>query len=110
MTLSPFRIASCVAMIPTDPPAPRINRVSRQLVSDRYAIYVSADGVDGSGGLKAEDRGLWEREHAVEVAAADLQIRGTDAGDTNLDQDLPLGRLLRGNVVPPENVGGAKLS
>ena len=76
---------------------------------DRYAIDITADGLDGSGGLKPEDRGLWEREDAVEVAPADLQVRGADARDTNLDPDLPLGRSLHGNVLPPENVRGPKL-
>src|SRR3954454_7189412 len=49
------------------------------LVSDRYVAHLAADGVDGSGGLEPEDRGLRQREDPVQVAAADLQIRGTNA-------------------------------
>ena len=145
-------------MIPTDPPAPRIKRVSPSATpswrstptaastdagsapaslqdtcgglgvhaaASAYSPYppsdgsqaatssptatpldLTADGVNDSGGLEPEDRGLRQRENPIEVATADLQIRWADAGDTDLDSDLSLGRFRHRNVFPLENVWG----
>ena len=48
MTLSPCRIASCVAMSPTDPPAPRIKRVSPSATSSWRSTPTAASTEAGS--------------------------------------------------------------
>jgi hypothetical protein len=51
------------------PYPPTAGQHGRDLVASLYPGDGGAEGIDGAGGLEAQDRGRWQREHLRQVAA-----------------------------------------
>jgi hypothetical protein len=64
------RRGDCVLAVPA-----KRGEQSGHRVPDGHVADLAADGIDDAGSLEPEDGGLGQREHRLQVAAADLQIR-----------------------------------
>ena len=60
----------------------------RHVVADGHVEHVGADGVDSAGDLETECRAGRTREHAGQVARADLEVGRSDSGVAHLHPDL----------------------
>src|SRR6266849_6350030 len=123
ITLIPRATASCVAMMPTDPPPPNSSSVSplltfscrrtptaasadqqgRDAVTEGRAGDTGPDRVDGACRLEAE-HGVRGQRDGLDIAGPQGEIGWADAGGLDLDPDLSLTRFPQRDLGPLQHL------